>query len=100
MKLLILPEALVELESAMRYYRAIAPDLGGNLRSEFEARVRWAMENPSMLRLRDGGYRRVNLARFPYYIPYIVREDTMWILAFAHALRAPEYWMGRGDANT
>jgi len=41
------------------------------------------------------GYRRVNLKTFPYYIAYIVREDTLWILAIAHSHSKPEYWILR-----
>jgi hypothetical protein len=42
-----------------------------------------------------GGYRRVNLRTFPYYIAYIVHENTLWILAVAHSHRKPEYWIER-----
>jgi len=54
MKVLLLPEALSELESAVRYYRAVDTN-----------------------------------------IPYIVRGDMLWALAFAHARQAPEYWIDR-----
>ena len=29
----------------------------------------------------------------PYYIPYIVRDPVIWILAVAHGHRRPDYWM-------
>lgn len=34
-------------------------------------------------RLRPGGYRRVNLKIFPYYILYAVRDSMIWNLAIA-----------------
>jgi hypothetical protein len=46
-------------------------------------------------RLRPSAYRRINLRVFPYYIPYIVRNETLWILAVAHASRKPLYWISR-----
>ena len=30
-----------------------------------------------------------------YYIPYIVRGSTLWLLAVAHGSRQPEYWIER-----
>jgi len=32
---------------------------------------------------------------FPYYMPYIVREQTVWILAVAHGSRKPLYGISR-----
>ena len=51
--------------------------------------------NAAIPRLRKGGYRRVNLKVFPFYIAYIIREDTLWIIAIAHSHRKPEYWIKR-----
>lgn len=39
------------------------------------------------------GYRRINLRVFPYYVPYIVRSETLWVLAIAYAGRKPLYWI-------
>jgi hypothetical protein len=32
---------------------------------------------------------------FPYYVAYLIWNDTIWILAIAHSKRSPEYWIGR-----
>jgi hypothetical protein len=37
----------------------------------------------------------MNLRVFPYYIPYIIRGEMLWVLAVAHGSRKPEYWIGR-----
>lgn len=34
---------------------------------------------------------------FPYYITYVVRESTLWILAVAHGQRKPDYWIERRE---
>ncbi len=48
--------------------------------------------------MRPGAFRRINLRVFPYYIPYVVREQTLWVVAIAHASRRPLYWISRrGD---
>jgi hypothetical protein len=41
------------------------------------------------------GYRRVNLRVFPYYVAYIVRDPTIWVLSIAHGHSLPEYWIDR-----
>ncbi|MCH8474742.1 MAG: hypothetical protein LAT55_05875 [Opitutales bacterium] len=57
--------------------------------------MNWITENPTIPRLRDGSYRRVNLAVFPYYIAYSIKDNTIWVLAIAHGHRRPEYWIDR-----
>ena len=52
-------------------------------------------DQPDLGRLRPDSSRRINLHVFPYYIPYIVRGPTLWILAVAHASREPRYWVSR-----
>ncbi len=69
--------------------------MGLRLKDEFDNHINWILYNPNVPRVRSGGYRRVNLKVFPYYIAYITREDTLWILAVAHGHRKPEYWIKR-----
>ena len=39
--------------------------------------------------------RRALLARFPYVLVFLVREDEVRVLAVAHAKRRPGYWLSR-----
>ena len=48
-----------------------------------------------LYRLRTGEYRRINLRVFPHYIPYIVRDQTLWVLAVAHGSRKPLCWISQ-----
>ena len=95
MKKIILQQAFKELDDAISYYEAQQAGLGLRLMEEFDRHVRWILNNPTVPRIRKGGYRRVNLKTFPYYIAYIIREDILWILAMAHGHRNPEYWIDR-----
>nr|VFJ43173.1 MAG: ParE toxin of type II toxin-antitoxin system, parDE [Candidatus Kentron sp. FW]VFJ68965.1 MAG: ParE toxin of type II toxin-antitoxin system, parDE [Candidatus Kentron sp. FW]VFJ69712.1 MAG: ParE toxin of type II toxin-antitoxin system, parDE [Candidatus Kentron sp. FW] len=95
MKKIILHEAFEELQNAIAYYEEQQAGLGLRLKQEFDRHIYWIMGNSTVPRIRSGGYRRVNLKMFPYYIAYIIRGDTLWILAVAHAHRRPEYWIGR-----
>lgn len=95
MKILLLPEAAQEFEEAVVYLEEEEPGLGLRLRVEIDAHIGWIVENPTIPRLREGTYRRVNLQVFPYYIAYLIKNETIWVLAVAHGHRRPSYWIER-----
>ena len=90
-----LPEAQAELMDAIAYYEGELSRLGQRFWAEVDRHIAWIAGNAEVPRLRDGGYRRVNLEVFPYYIAYIVRDPVIWILSVAHGHSLPEYWIGR-----
>ncbi len=95
MKKIILQQAFDELNDAIAYYEKQHTGLGLKLKEDFDRHVNRILDSPSVPRIRRGGYHRVNLRVFPYYIAYIVREDILWIIAVAHGHRKPEYWIER-----
>ncbi len=95
MKKILLQQAFEELTDAIAYYEEQQAGLGLRLKDEVDQHVNWILSNATVPKLRSGGYRRVNLKVFPYYIAYIIREDTLWIVAIAHSHRKPEYWIKR-----
>ena len=99
MNIQFLPEARSELMDAVSYYEGELSGLGMRLWEEVDQHIAWIECNHEVPRLRPGGYRRVNLKIFPYYISYIVRDPTIWILAVAHAHTRPEYWIDRPDTG-
>jgi len=90
-----LPEARSELLDAVAYYEKESVGLGQRLWDEVDQHITWIADNPKVPRLREGGYRRVNLNVFPYYVAYIVRDPVIWILSIAHGHTLPEYWIDR-----
>jgi len=95
MKVTILQQAYKELEDAVDYYEGEQTGLGVRMMEEVDSHVRWIQKNPTVPRLREGGYRRVDLKTFPYYIAYMIHEEILWILAITHGHRSPEYWIMR-----
>ncbi len=95
MKTIILNQAFDELNDAIAYYEEQQTGLGQKLKGEVEQHINWILDNTDVPKMRRGGYRRVNLKVFPYYIAYIIRKNTLWILAIAHGYRYPEYWIKR-----
>ncbi len=96
----VVPEARLELQDAAAYYEKLQAGLGRRLWHEADEHILWVAQNPEVPRLRAGGYRRVNLRVFPYYIAYIIRGEVLWILAIAHTHRRPNYWIERKPNTT
>jgi plasmid stabilization system protein ParE len=95
MTIFVLPEAADEFADGTDYYDQQQVGLGQRFRDEVDQHIQWIAQNALVPRLRQGGYRRVNLKVFPYYIAYVLHGDSVWILAIAHAQRRPEYWIRR-----
>jgi hypothetical protein len=91
----VVPEARRELQGAADLYEKQQSGLGRRLWQETDEHIAWIAQHGEVPRLRFGGYRRVNLRIFPYYIAYIVRGNVLWILAIAHSHRRPDYWIDR-----
>ena len=90
-----LPEAQAEAECATGDYEARIPGLGVRFREEVESVCVAITQHPLLWRERPGGYRRVNLPGFPFYITFILREGQVLITAIAHCSRHPDYWTRR-----
>jgi hypothetical protein len=98
-KLVFLDEAQDELVDAIARYEGIELGLGRSLRDEVTSNLAWIQAHPELPRLRSPGYYRVTLRTFPYYISYVIRNDTLWVLAIAHVRRRPLYWIDRRIAG-
>jgi len=96
MRIRFVNEARAEFLNGIEYYETQQLHFGRRFKAEVEQTLLWLVEHSEACRLRPSGYRRLNLRIFPYYIPYIVRGSTLWILAIAHQRRMPEYWIRRG----
>ena len=95
MKITFLEEAASEFFAAVAYYDGQEPGLGQRFEDEIDRALFWLIEHPHLCPLRRGIYRRMNLHIFPYYIPYVIRESTLWVVAIAYSGRRPEYWIRR-----
>ena len=95
MNIVFVPLARDEFLDATSYYEGAHAGLGHRFKDEVDRCVQWLNEHHDLYWVRPGGYRRINLRVFPYYIPFILRNDTIWILAVAHGSRKPKYWIRR-----
>ena len=90
-----LPEASAEVECITGDYEARLVGLGSRFREEIESVCAAIVQHPLLWRLRPGGYRRVNLPGFPYYVAFVTDEEQAIVIAVAHASRHPDYFKNR-----
>lgn len=90
-----LPEAKCDAEEATRYYERCVPGLGDRFRAEIESVCAAIVRQPLLWSERVGGYRRINILGFPYYVAYFVRGERIVVAAVGHAARHPDYWKWR-----
>ena len=90
-----LSEAKRDADEATRYDEEQVPELGARFRSEIESICAAIVRQPLLWRARRGGYRRVNLPGFPYYLTYFIRGERVLIITVSHASRHPDYWKRR-----
>lgn len=89
------PDAELELlESALHYEEQVA-GLGTRFADEVQRVIELVLESPAMGVRMHGEIRRFVLRRFPFSVIYVVRTDTLSILAVAHGSRRPGYWRAR-----
>ena len=88
-------EAERELAESVTFYEQRRVGLG----LEFEAAAREAVhaihKMPERIAARKDGTRRYVMRRFPFIIHYLDMPDYLWIVAFAHTSRKPNYWRTR-----
>ena len=94
-QILILPEAEQELREIVKFYEEKCSGLGLNFLREIESGLKAVKNLSNIWQLLKDGTRRYLVHRFPYLVVYIHNNDSIWIIAFAHCKRKPEYWRDR-----
>src|SRR5438552_7454853 len=89
------PEAALEFEEAVRFYRERGARLGTRFASEVRATIRKIVEKPERWSFFDEDVQRCFVPVFPYRVLYTVERDFILIIAVAHDSRAPGYWKHR-----
>lgn len=92
MMLEFLPQAEQETAEAISYYEQAEAGLGVRFRAEIESATATILSHPLLWRQRPGGYRRVSLPGFPFYIAYVLRGARVRVIAVGHGARSPGYF--------
>jgi plasmid stabilization system protein ParE len=77
------------------WYELRRPGLSAEFDRELEEACDTIQEFPLASRVLYRGVRRRHMGRFPYYVYYVVGEQTIIVVAIVHERRSPEVWMER-----
>lgn len=89
------PDAVLEFEEAVRYYRARGRVLGDRFASEVRFAIRRILDTPERWRVLEDDVRRCVVRVFPYSVLYTMEPDYILIVAIMHGKRQPGYWRYR-----
>ena len=95
MKVVLHPQADAEFLLAQQRYTDASPLLGRRFYAEITSVFRRIIEHPLRYKQFDPPARRLFANGFPYAVVYVVRPDTLWIIAVMHVRREPGYWKER-----
>ena len=93
------PDAEADIDSAVRWYQRIDPNLAFRFTSEMRAIQRRIKHTPYQFPLVKGGIRQALLRHFPFYIFYTLNEDLATIIAVVHQRRSDTAWIDRRNGR-
>ena len=93
MQVRFLEPAQYELDDAVDYYNAQAPNLGQSLLLEVLTNLDRIGLWPDAWHSMSTNTRRCQLKRFPYGIIYTKVDDVILVIAIGHLHRRPDYWL-------
>lgn len=101
MTLSVHPEADAEFAAAVEWYEERRLGLGDEFEQDVYDGFEVILESPHAWQRWPGldTVRVFPLDRFPYLLPYAVKDTTVVILAVAHAKRRPGYWRSRAKSR-
>ena len=99
--LVVLDEARDELRDAEAFYESQHTGLGSDFVDSIGLTIDRVIEHPNLASYHPmvgtaTGARCARVNRFPYSVVYVEHEATIWVVAFAHDRRRPDYWRHRG----
>lgn len=89
------PEALEELEEAVRYLDERTLWVADDLVETYDKAVENIRSHPERCHFIYREFRRCHLKRFPYSVIYRQQDDEVFVIAVMHDKRHPDYWKHR-----
>ena len=96
-KVIIGPEAEVDLKEAFSWYEDKRTGLGYDFLLRIDAGINFINRNPEIHPIEYKRTRKHLIKRFPYKIIYFVKEEKIIILAVIHGNRRPDLIKKRMD---
>ena len=89
------PEAGLEFEEAVQFYKQRGRNLGRRFAHEVRGTIQRIAATPRRWRILEEDVRRCLLRVFPYAVLYTIEDDYILIVAIMHGKRQPGYWRHR-----
>ena len=89
------PEALLEFEEAVQFYKDRGRILGQRFAGEIRSAIAKIVATPDRWRVVEQDVRICRARVFPYAVLYTIESDYILIVALAHGKRRPGYWRHR-----
>jgi toxin ParE1/3/4 len=89
------PEALLEFEEAVQFYKDRGRTLGQRFAREIRTTITKIVATPDRWRVVEQDVRLCRARVFPYAVLYTIEADYVLIVAIAHGKRRPRYWRHR-----
>ena len=87
-QIVLSPDANAEINSVVRWYLNIDPDLAVRFLVEYKTVLRRIARLPYAFAIRTDASRRARLNRFPYYVHYSVDQNIVTVTAIVHQRRS------------
>ena len=94
-KLVIRPQAMLELDSAVRGYELEVRGLGRRFKRSMKATLRIIRRHPEAYALALESFRAAPVRRFPYVVLYDVDDAGVTVFAVFHTARDADSLRGR-----
>jgi plasmid stabilization system protein ParE len=94
-RLIIRPDAELDIRDAFNWYEAQTLGLGSEFVRAVDVCLSHIGRNPSAYPIIFKQARRVFIRRFPYGIFYVLDQDLIIVIACFHSKRNPKSWKAR-----
>jgi plasmid stabilization system protein ParE len=94
-RLIISPEAELDIQDAFEWYEAQTPGLGFEFTRAVDTGLSSIGRNPLAYPRVYKQSRRALIRRFPYVLLFVFEQELIAVLACFHGKRNPKAWQGR-----
>ena len=94
-RLLLEPEAELDLEGARIWYEERAKGLGSEFLRNVRATLAVIERQPEIFPIVHATVRRANVRRFPYSVYYVAEDTVTAVIGCLHTRRDPATWQSR-----
>jgi plasmid stabilization system protein ParE len=94
-RLIIRPEAELDIEDAFTWYEAQGSGLGSEFVRAVDGCLSSIARNPLAYPIVRKQVRRTLIRRFPYTVLYAFEQDVVVVIACFHGRRNPKQWINR-----